>query len=181
MDTVSPEKRSETMSKIRSKNTKPELVVRHHLHMLGFRYRLHSPKLPGHPDIVLPKWHTVIFINGCFWHRHEGCKVATMPKSNVEFWTKKFERNVERDKKEQAALKEAGWHVLVIWECEIKKRLNSPDDNISKVFGNKGRKRSFSTQKSLLTPCKSAIKFSTVGRRVFWMASHSFSVEEKRC
>ncbi|MCR4573872.1 MAG: very short patch repair endonuclease [Lentisphaeria bacterium] len=130
MDTVSPEKRSETMSKIRSKNTKPELLVRHHLHMLGFRYRLHSPKLPGHPDIVLPKWHTVIFINGCFWHRHEGCKVATMPKSNVEFWTKKFERNVARDKKEQAALKEAGWHVLVVWECEIKKRLNSLADDI---------------------------------------------------
>ena len=73
------------MSKIRSKNTKPELVVRHHLHMLGFRYRLHSPKLPGHPDIVLPKWHTVIFINGCFWHRHEGCKVATMH-HHIGFW-----------------------------------------------------------------------------------------------
>ena len=131
MDTVSPEKRSETMSKIRSKNTKPELVVRHHLHSLGFRYRIHSSKLPGHPDIVLPKWHTVIFINGCFWHRHEGCKVATMPKSNVEFWEKKFKRNVERDKKEQAALKEAGWHVIVVWECEIKKRLDSLADDIT--------------------------------------------------
>ncbi|MBR6060419.1 MAG: very short patch repair endonuclease [Lentisphaeria bacterium] len=123
MDTLTPEQRSATMSKIRSKNTKPEIVVRHHLHALGFRYRLHSSKLPGHPDIVLPKWHTVIFVNGCFWHRHEGCKVATMPKSNVEFWTKKFKRNVARDQKEHADLEAAGWRVIVVWECEIKKRL----------------------------------------------------------
>jgi len=91
--------------------------------VLGFRYRLHSSKLPGHPDIVLPKWHTVIFVNGCFWHRHEGCKAASTPKSNVEFWTAKFQRNVSRDKMEHAALEAAGWHVIVIWECEVKKRM----------------------------------------------------------
>lgn len=124
MDTVTPEQRSDNMSRIRSKNTKPEIVVRHHLHALGFRYRLHSPKLPGHPDIVLPRWHTVIFIHGCFWHRHEGCRKASTPKSNVEFWTAKFERNVARDRKEHAALEAAGWHVIVLWECEIKSKLS---------------------------------------------------------
>ncbi len=128
MDKFSQEQRSYTMSWIRSKDTKPEMVVRRYLHALGFRYRLHSSRLPGHPDIVLPKWHTVLFVNGRFWHRHEGCKVATMPKSNMEYWTAKFARNVVRDKKEHAALKTAGWHV--IWECEVKKRLSSIADEI---------------------------------------------------
>lgn len=130
MDTVTPEQRSDNMSRIRSKDTKPEIVVRHHLHALGFRYSLHSPKLPGHPDIVLPRWHTVIFIHGCFWHRHEGCRKASTPKSNVEFWTAKFERNVARDKKEHAALEAAGWHVIVLWECEIKSKLSVLADEI---------------------------------------------------
>ena len=98
--------------------------MRRHLHALGFRYRLHDSKLPGHPDIVLPKWRTVVFVNGCFWHRHEGCKIATMPKSNVEFWAAKFQRNVARDARNQAALKAAGWKVIVIWECEVKKHLH---------------------------------------------------------
>ena len=124
MDRITPEQRSEIMSRIRSKDTKPEMVVRKHLHALGFRYRLHPSKLPGHPDIVLPKWHTVIFVNGCFWHRHEGCKVATMPKSNVAFWEAKFARNVARDRQEQAALRKAGWHVIVLWECEVRQRLD---------------------------------------------------------
>lgn len=132
MDTLSPEKRSEVMSHIRSKDTKPEMVVRRHLHALGFRFRLHSHKLPGHPDIVLPKWHTVVFVNGCFWHRHKGCKTATMPKSNVEFWQAKFDRNVARDKKEHAALEAAGWHVIVLWECEVKKRLETLPREIMK-------------------------------------------------
>ena len=108
MDHLTPEKRSANMSRIRSKDTKPEMVVRRHLHALEVRYSLHSSKLPGHPDIVLPKWHTVIFVNGCFWHRHEGCRTATMPRSNVEFWQAKFDRNVARDKKERAALEAAG-------------------------------------------------------------------------
>ena len=99
MDTITPKQRSKVMSQIRSKDTKPEILVRRHLHALRGRYSLHSSKLPGLPDIVLPKWHTVIFVNGYFWHRHEECKVATGLKSNVEFWNTKFERNVSRDKK----------------------------------------------------------------------------------
>ena len=123
MDKITPEQRSYTMSRIRSKDTTPEMLVRRHLHALAFRYRLHSAKLPGQPDIVLPKWHSVIFVNGCFWHRHEGCKMATIPKSNIEFWQAKFDRNVARDKKAHTALEAACWHVIVIWECEVKKRL----------------------------------------------------------
>lgn len=158
MDTLSPERRSEVMSRIRSKDTKPEMLVRRHLHAMGFRFRLHDSKLPGHPDIVLPKWHTVIFINGCFWHRHEGCKLASTPKSNIEFWESKFKRNVERDKKEQSALADAGWRVIVVWECEAKARLDDLSDTIkgealshmhlcskiskkSKAEGSKHRKR----------------------------------------
>jgi len=125
MDSVTQEKRSEIMSHIRSKDTKPEMLVRRHLHSLGFRYRLHDSKLPGHPDIVLTKWHTVIFVNGCFWHRHEGCKLASTPKSNTAFWQAKFARNVSRDAREQAALAQAGWRVIVLWECEVKQRMES--------------------------------------------------------
>ena len=136
MDRITPEKRSEVMSHIRSKNTKPEMVVRRHLHALGFRYRLHSPKLPGHPDIVLPKWHTVIFVNGCFWHRHQGCKAASTPKSNVEFWQAKFTRNVERDRHEHALLKKAGWRVIVLWECQVKNGLSRL---AQRIRGGKGR------------------------------------------
>ena len=133
MDRITKEQRSELMSHIRSKDTKPELLVRHHLHALGFRYRLHSPKLPGHPDLVLTKWRTVIFVNGCFWHRHKNCKAATTPKSNVEFWQAKFSRNVARDRQEQAALKAAGWRVIVLWECEVKRRLGALADSIRQV------------------------------------------------
>ena len=136
MDKITPEQRSYTMSRIRSKDTKPEMVVRHHLHALGFRYRLHSSKLPGHPDIVLPKWHTVIFVNGCFWHRHKGCKAVSTPKSNVEFWQAKFKRNVQRDRHEHALLKAAGWRVIVLWECQVKKGLSRLAQRIQ---GGKGR------------------------------------------
>ena len=125
MDRITPERRSKVMRRIRSKDTKLEMVVRHHLHALEVRYRLHSSKLPGHPDIVLPKWHTVIFVNGCFWHRHEGCKTATMPKSNVEFWQAKFDRNVARDRNEHVTLQAASWRVIVPWKCEVHNRLNS--------------------------------------------------------
>jgi len=133
MDKITKEQRSYTMSRIRSKDTKPEMLVRLHLHALGFRYRLHDSKLPGHPDIVLPKWHTVIFVNGCFWHRHEGCKVATTPKSNIDFWQAKFARNVARDIKEHNALESAGWHVIIVWECEVKKRLGTLPDEIRNI------------------------------------------------
>jgi DNA mismatch endonuclease (patch repair protein) len=121
MDRISPEERSRIMSHIRSKDTKPEKRLRSLLHRLGFRFRLHRKDLPGTPDIVLPKYRTVIFVHGCFWHQHPGCKKATLPRSNVEFWKNKLEKNIERDKEVEKKLIETGWNVIVIWECEIKK------------------------------------------------------------
>ena len=121
MDHLSSEKRSWNMSRIRSKNTKPEMHVRSALHRAGYRFRLHVKDLPGKPDIVLPKYKTVIFVHGCFWHRHKGCSRATMPSSNQEYWKQKFKQNVERDKREQAELKKLGWNVIVVWECEVEK------------------------------------------------------------
>lgn len=109
------------MSKIRSKNTLPEMIVRKYLHSKGFRYRLHDKKLPGKPDIVLPKYKTAIFIQGCFWHGHEGCKYHRIPKSNTEYWSGKICRNVSRDQLNQKALRESGWNVILVWECELKR------------------------------------------------------------
>lgn len=120
MDNRSKEARSRNMSHISSKNTKPEETVRKYLFQHGFRYRKNVSSLPGKPDIVLPKYKTVIFVNGCFWHAHEGCKWFVPPKSNVEFWTKKFEYNKERDLKNYRSLEGLGWRVLIIWECEIR-------------------------------------------------------------
>lgn len=120
MDTLTKEKRSWNMSRIKSKDTKPEMLVRSALHRAGYRFRLHVKELPGKPDIVLPKYKTVIFVHGCFWHRHKGCSGATMPSTNQDFWKEKFRQNVKRDKKEQSALKRQGWKVIVIWECELK-------------------------------------------------------------
>lgn len=108
------------MASIRSKNTKPEILVRKFLWRHEFRYRLNNPRLPGHPDIVLRKYRTCIFVNGCFWHGHEGCKYFVMPKTNTSFWDKKINRNRERDKEEQKKLAEMGWHVIVVWDCELK-------------------------------------------------------------
>ena len=120
MDTFSADDRSFIMRQVRSKDTKPEMLVRSFLHQKGFRFRLHVKSLPGHPDIVLPKYKTVIEVRGCFWHRHRGCKAATTPASNTAYWTEKFQRNVERDKKTKASLQKLGWHVIVIWECQLK-------------------------------------------------------------
>jgi DNA mismatch endonuclease (patch repair protein) len=117
-DFLSPEARSERMSRIRAKDTAPEVALRKALHALGFRYRLHV-KLPGKPDIVLPRHKAVVFAHGCFWHRHAGCKVASTPKSNTAFWQEKFERNVQRDARVQEELEAAGWRVLIAWECEL--------------------------------------------------------------
>ncbi len=110
------------MSGIRGRHTMPELAVRKALFAAGFRYRLHSKNLPGRPDIALPKWHCAVFVHGCFWHRHPGCKFAYTPKSNVRFWLKKFNENVQRDKSTGAALRKAGWRVLIIWECQTNDR-----------------------------------------------------------
>lgn len=108
------------MASIHSTNTKPEILVRNYLWRQGFRYRLNNPRLPGHPDIVLRKYRTCVFVNGCFWHGHEDCKYFRMPKTNKEFWEKKINRNRERDRQEQRHLAEMGWHVIVVWECQLK-------------------------------------------------------------
>lgn len=121
MDIVDSATRSRMMSGIQSKNTKPEMLVRQHLHAQGFRYRLHMRELPGSPDLVLPKYRVVIFVHGCFWHRHTGCRFATQPASNIERWKTKFQSNLERDAKNVAALQATGWRVLVVWECELKR------------------------------------------------------------
>ena len=119
MDTISKEKKNEVMSHIRSKETKLEMVVRWNLHVLGFRHSLHPSKLPDCPDIVSHKWYMVIFVGGCFWYRHEWGKTATMLKSKVEFWQAKLDRNVVKNRKKHAVLKQVEWRVIVIWECEL--------------------------------------------------------------
>ena len=119
-DCHTPLQLNKRLSAVRSKNTKPEIIVRKGLWRKGFRYRMNDSRLPGHPDIVLRKYRTCIFINGCFWHGHEGCKYYTIPKSNTEFWVAKVRRNKERDKEEHRKLAEMGWHSIVVWECELK-------------------------------------------------------------
>ncbi len=119
-DVHSPETRSYNMSRIRGKNTKPEELVRKYLFARGFRYRKNDARLPGKPDIVLPKYKTVIFVNGCFWHGHKGCRYFVWPKNNADFWKKKIGGNIERDAKNLRLLTELGWKVIVVWECELK-------------------------------------------------------------
>lgn len=120
VDQITKEHRSWNMSRIRSKDTLPEIRVRSFLHRVGFRFRLHDRKLPGSPDIILPKYRTVIFFHGCYWHRHLGCKLAYLPKRRIEFWAEKFHRNIERDKKKEQLLADSGWRVLIVWKCETK-------------------------------------------------------------
>lgn len=118
-DTVSKEQRSRNMSLIRGKDTAPEIRLRKALHSIGFRFRKNVKTLPGKPDIVLPKYHTVIFVHGCFWHQHKGCRRATRPKTNLTYWLPKLKRNVQRDKLNLRGLKAHGWSVLTVWECQI--------------------------------------------------------------
>ena len=127
------EQRSSNMSAIKSKNTKPEIKVRKILHSMGYRFRLHSKDLPGSPDIVLPKYKTVIFVHGCFWHRHENCKYASTPKTRKEFWNKKFTENKKRDSEIQEKIKILDWRSVVIWECETK-NIENLRDKIIDVF-----------------------------------------------
>lgn len=124
-DVHTPAQRSYNMSRIRGKNTKPEELVRKFLFSKGFRYRKNDPHLPGKPDIVLPKYRTVIFVNGCFWHGHEGCRYFVWPKNNEEFWKTKISGNMERDKRTIAELQKDNWRVLIVWECELKKQFFS--------------------------------------------------------
>lgn len=126
-DIVSKETRSRMMSGIRGKDTRPEMLVRRHLHSLGFRFRLHVKTLPGKPDLVLPKCRTVIFVHGCFWHRHADCKYATSPRSNQKFWLDKFESNIKRDKTALDQLVALGFRILVIWECGMRKKTDIDD------------------------------------------------------
>lgn len=120
MDTISLEHRSWNMSRIKSSDTKPETVVRSLLHKLGYRFRVHRKDLPGTPDIVLPKCKTVIFVHGCFWHRHSGCKYTYTPKSRTDFWEEKFRKNIERDQAAYAKLKTLNWKVFTVWGCETR-------------------------------------------------------------
>jgi len=119
-DILPASQRHRCMSRIRGKNTKPEILVRKGLHARGFRFRLHNKKLPGSPDIVLPKYGVAIMVNGCFWHGHKGCRYATKPKTNIEFWETKIARNRHRDEVTTAHLEALGWHVITVWECELK-------------------------------------------------------------
>ena len=120
MDRISPQRRSWNMSRIKGSNTVPELAVRSMLHRLGLRFRLNRRDLPGSPDIVLPKHRTVVFVHGCFWHRHAGCQFAYVPKTRTDFWQDKFAANSSRDRRAAQALRRLGWRVMTIWECEIK-------------------------------------------------------------
>jgi DNA mismatch endonuclease, patch repair protein len=119
MDKLTTERRSWNMSRVRSKNTKPECAVRSLLHRIGYRFRLHGKELPGQPDIILPKYRTVIFVHGCFWHRHEACVRSKLPSTNIAFWKQKLNENVERDRQNREALEVAGWRVIVVWQCEL--------------------------------------------------------------
>ena len=120
-DRISPEHRSWNMSRIRGKDTGPELCLRSLLHRAGFRYRLHDTTLPGKPDLVLPRYRTVIFVHGCYWHRHSGCKYAATPRTRTDFWLAKFQGTVERDRRTAEALTQRGWRVITVWECELKR------------------------------------------------------------
>ena len=138
-DRMTKEQRHKCMSRIKGKDTKPELIVRRHLHAHGYRYRINVKRLPGTPDIVLRKYKTVIFINGCFWHGHEGCKYFVLPKSNSQFWQRKIDRNKKRDIEKRIQLRRLGWHTIIIWECELKPKnrhttLQALEQTLNKIY-----------------------------------------------
>lgn len=138
MDRLSPEKRSWLMSRVKAKGTGPELAVRRMLHALGYRYRLHSLQLPGKPDLSFPSRRKVVFVHGCFWHGHEGCRYAKLPLSRVEFWRKKIEKNKQRDEKNFAEMKMLGWGVHVVWQCQLKSGEKVLED-LQRFLGPPGR------------------------------------------
>ncbi len=121
MDTLTPEQRSRLMASVKCRDTKPELIVRSLIHRAGYRFRLHCRNLPGCPDVVLPRHGKIVLVHGCFWHRHRGCGLASVPKSRVLYWNEKFEANMRRDKRTRRKLKALGWSVMVVWECETRK------------------------------------------------------------
>jgi len=149
MDIMSAEKRSRVMAAIHSRNTKPELMVRKYLFACGFRYRLNHPRLPGKPDIVLRKYRTVIFVNGCFWHGHD-CAAFHLPKSHTDFWRSKIDRNRQRDTEEQRQLAEMGWHCITVWECQLKppvreQTLDSLAFTLNRIFLDDHRPRRYAS------------------------------------
>lgn len=133
MDVLTPEQRHITMSRIHGRETKPEVLVRKYLFSRGLRYRKNDGSLPGHPDIVLPKYHAVVFVNGCFWHGHQGCKYYRLPKTNMEFWENKITKNQERDRNETSKLESLGWRVISIWECEVK-RTKEREERLKELY-----------------------------------------------
>lgn len=144
MDIWNKEKRSNVMSKIKSTNTRPELLLRKFLFAKGMRYRINYKKLPGKPDIVFPKYKLIVFVNGCFWHGHEACKIAHIPKTNTEFWKHKIDKNIERDYKNVQDNILLGWNVIVIWECEInRKNLDNVYNRILNVISEDLENRAF--------------------------------------
>ncbi|HJC97388.1 MAG TPA: very short patch repair endonuclease [Candidatus Phocaeicola merdavium] len=152
-DCLTKEQRHKNMSAIRSKDTKPEILVRKFLFSRGFRYRLNHPNLPGHPDIVLKKYNTVIFVNGCFWHGHDRCKYFILPKTNTEFWENKIKANKERDIKEQRELTAMGWHCITIWECQLKSSvrdmtLESLEYTLNHIFLSDRREKPYKEQEN---------------------------------
>jgi len=148
LDSLSKEKRSWNMSRIRSNDTKPELIVRSFLHRNGFRFRLHDKKLPGKPDIVLKKYKTVIEVRGCFWHRHERCTKATSPSTNTEYWQTKFQNNMQRDKRHERELHDLGWNLIVVWECEIRGNTFPPKALLDFVNEQRNISSTFNARKS---------------------------------
>ena len=137
MDIKSPEERSRNMAAIRSKDTRPEIYFRKLLFAQGYRYSLNSKKIPGHPDIYLRKYNTAIFIHGCFWHRHPGCKYATVPKTRIEFWNNKFQQNIIRDALVCQNLQQLGWQVCIVWECELKYDSKNVIQRLKQALDNK--------------------------------------------
>ncbi|HAO08160.1 MAG TPA: very short patch repair endonuclease [Chryseobacterium sp.] len=142
MDILSKQKRSEVMSKIRGKNTKPELILRSQLFRNGFRFRIHKKSLPGKPDIVLPKYKTVIFVHGCFWHYHQDCREGRIPSTNSKFWKEKLLKNIEKDERHIKALQELKWKVIVVWECEIEK---NTEQTLEKLLAEISTSQNFSS------------------------------------
>lgn len=140
MDTASSEQRHYNMSQIRGKDTQPELLVRRYLFSRGLRYRKNDKRLPGHPDLVFPKYKAVVFVNGCFWHGHVGCKYFVLPKTNTDFWENKISRNVARDEQIHEKLKTLGWYIIIVWECELKKDKNN---RLRQLFTEITRRKSF--------------------------------------
>jgi DNA mismatch endonuclease, patch repair protein len=142
-DIVDAATRSRMMSGIRARDTAPEMAVRRFLHRQGFRYRLHDRRLPGRPDVVLPRYRTALFVHGCFWHQHPGCRLAAKPGSNVEFWRSKLERNVVRDKEVRDQLADMGWRSVIVWECQMGDLVSLPDRirQVPHDVGTRGRER----------------------------------------